>query len=46
MRTWCIVDALGQIVAAVPENARAELFAYDAAGNVHDASVTPEAKVV
>lgn len=35
-------DAVGQIIAAVPEDARAELFAYDAAGNVHDVSVTAE----
>ncbi|WP_437812865.1 RHS repeat-associated core domain-containing protein [Sorangium sp. So ce1078] len=33
-------DALGQLVAVVPEGARGELFAYDPAGNVHDASGT------
>ncbi|WP_437534767.1 RHS repeat-associated core domain-containing protein [Sorangium sp. So ce726] len=33
-------DALGQLVAAVPEGARGELFAYDPAGNLHDANGT------
>lgn len=33
-------DALGQLLAAVPEGARGEHFAYDPAGNVHDGSET------
>ncbi|WP_438029331.1 RHS repeat-associated core domain-containing protein [Sorangium sp. So ce233] len=33
-------DALGQIVAAVPDGARGELFAYDATGNIHEAGDT------
>ncbi|AUX24990.1 hypothetical protein SOCEGT47_055310 [Sorangium cellulosum] len=33
-------DALGQLLAAVPEGARGELFMYDPAGNLHDASGT------
>jgi RHS repeat-associated protein len=32
-------DLVGQIVAAVPEGARGELFAYDQAKNVHDKSL-------
>ena len=33
-------DALGQLLAAVPDGTRGELFAYDPAGNLHDASGT------
>lgn len=36
-RTRCAYDPIGQLLAMVPEKAQAELFRYDAAGNMREA---------
>lgn len=38
-------DPVGQLLSMVPEKARAEVFRYDAAGNVHESGPGAEARV-
>ena len=37
-------DPLGQLLARLPEKAQAELFRYDATGNVHESTAARECR--